>query len=118
MGPSLTSWLAWDHEGGHWKHYGYSISQALMLSRLEYGLSQDENPEGNIQSHTELSPVVLSETKCEHALESRLERECQLNSGRRIATVAGVSWKELAMWLSDPSLIPQEKVERIAFHSD
>ena len=110
---TLSEIVAWDHEGGNWRHYGYSIDQALALSQMEYALTEEQEDE-EIRPLVGISPVALSEMKCKRGLESRLEAECRVRGGQKIARRIGVDWKEFAKWLRDTSLIPQERADQLA----
>ncbi len=106
--------IEWLHEGAYWRHYGYSINQAIAFDRRRY--QRDENPiDGTeVPPSWGLSGVALSEEACEFAVRSQLESACRRIGGGKIAKFAGVSWREFRPWLRDPSVMPVLTRERLA----
>jgi hypothetical protein len=102
---TLSEIIEWQHEGSNWRHYGYSICEALALNRWEYRLIEENNSE-NFPSPAGLSPVAAAEAACANALESKLKEACHRFGGNKLANMVGVEWKEFRLWLPDPSEMP------------
>ena len=80
--------IEWLQERAYWRHYGYSINQAIAFDRRRY--QRDENPiDGTeVSPSWGLSGVALSEEACEFAVRSQLESACRRIGGGKIAKFA------------------------------
>lgn len=109
---SISEFVEWHHEGGHWSHWGYSIQQVLSLNYLKF--ERLEEFAADLSSHADLSPIVIREAACRRALRSRLHEVCALKGGGKLAKQLGVEWSLFKTWLFDPALIPSDKVKLLA----
>ena len=106
---SISEFVEWHHEGGHWNHWGHSIQQVLSLNYLKFDRLKEFTPD--LSLHAELSPVVIGEFACRRALKSRLHEVCTVKGGGTLAKLLGVDWSLFKTWLFDPALIPRDKVK-------
>jgi len=103
---SVLELVEWHHEGSDWTHCGYSIQEALSANRVNFDASAVYS--------APLSPVVVAETNCKRALQSRLHEVCAATGGRNLSRLAGVEWALFRTWLFDPSLIPEDKLKALS----
>lgn len=111
---TLSEIIEWHHEGGNWKHYGYSITEAILFDRLEYVASNDIDSASSMYSSAEISPVAMMEMACKQALRSPLQRACSIKGGGKLAELANVSWDLFRTWLTDSLQMPEDKCARLA----
>jgi hypothetical protein len=109
---SISEFVEWHHEGGHWNHWGYSIQQVFSLNYLKF--DRLEEFAFDLSSHADLSPIVIREAACRRALRSRLHEVCAVKGGGKLAKQLGVEWNLFKTWLFDPALIPRDKVKLLA----
>ncbi len=110
----LSEIIEWFHEGVGWRHYGYSINQAITLDQMEYSRRNSSGEPQDSHPSAELSSVAISEDACKQAVRSQLEDACRRVGGAKLAKLAGVSWSELKIWLQDPSGMPLTECAQIA----
>ncbi len=110
---TLSEIIEWQHEGSNWRHYGYSICEALALNRWEYRNIEGNDSE-NMSPPVGLSPVAAAEAACANALESKLQEVCHHFGGNKLANMVGVDWKEFRLWLPDPSEMPVPVRDQLA----
>jgi hypothetical protein len=111
---TLSEIIEWCHEGAGWRHYGYSIDQAIAFDQMEYRQSNDIGDPEDSQLLARVSRVAMSEAACKRAVRTQLEIGCRRVGGRKLAALVGVSWNELSVWLRDPSGMPAPKCEQLA----
>ncbi len=111
---TLSEIIEWLHEGAGWRHYGYSINQAIALDQMKFRRSSGIFNDQDSQSLARLSSVAVSEAACKRALRSQLEDACRRIGGAKLARLVDVTWKEFGPWLRDPSGIPALKREQLA----
>jgi hypothetical protein len=110
---TLSEIIEWQHEGAHWRHYGYSIGEALELNRWEYRSSEGDDSRSSLLP-VGLSPVAACEAACAKSLSSKLREACHQKGGGKLAKLIGVDWKEFRLWLPDPSAMPVSERDRLA----
>jgi hypothetical protein len=110
---TLYEIIEWQHEGAYWRHYGYSIAEALELNRWEYRSSNGDDSRGSLLP-VGLSAVAACEAACAESLRSKLKEACHQMGGGKLAKLIGVDWKEFRLWLPDPSAMPVSERDRLA----
>jgi tetratricopeptide (TPR) repeat protein len=111
---TLSEIIEWHHEGAGWRHYGYSIDQAIALDLIVYRQSEGVHDSKDSSLLAAVSPVAMNEMDCNRALTTKLADACRQIGTRRLAELVGASHDEFSVWFGEPAKIPASKCEQLA----
>jgi hypothetical protein len=110
---TLVEIVEWNHEETDWKHYGYSIREALALNRWNYQFESQDYSHASLPI-AGLSPVAICDVTCATALRNKLAEACLRIGVTSLSNMIGVRWQEFCRWLPYPSEMPASKREQLA----